>query len=227
MLNLLQISLTTMCNFSCWHCPVTKWRNVKPEFPMSNSELIPFLEKYVDPQEWVVELTGGEPSLYEGIEELMEWLSAKGYYTLVKTNGSGNLPKLPNVKIVSAFHRLEEPPKNYDEYLIIDKVQREEKESYCKERGIPYKVVGYNFENPDGATHGFATFAFVNPDGRNPGCQGCRIEAEIVGDCDVNRITERSFSSRTCCQSCKAAIDAWRFLPEDIKKRRFKQRMRG
>ena len=116
-----------------------KWRNFeRPRFPLNNCELIPFLSRFVNPQEWVIELTGGEPSLYEGIEELMEWLSGNGYRTIVKTNGSGNLPMLPNVKIVAAFHRLNKPPFNYDEYLIVDRIDREQKEAYYKEHGIPF-----------------------------------------------------------------------------------------
>ena len=159
-----------------------------------------------------MELTGGEPSLYEGVEELMEWLSANWYRTIVKTNGTGNLPKLPNVKIVAAFHRLDEPPYNYDEFLIVDKILREEKEAYCKEHGIPYKVIGYDKENPDNASHGFGLCAFVNPAGHQVGCQATPPHERIVKGVDYNRITHRPLVAQRCCPHCKAAIDAFRFL---------------
>lgn len=213
-MHFLQISLTNRCNFSCWHCPMGKWRNsAAPRWPLSNEILIPYLQKYVDPKNWVVELTGGEPSLYDGIEDLMRWLSETGYKTLVKTNGSGDLPHLPNVKIVAAFHRLEQPPKNYDEILIVDKVNREEKEAYCKENNIPYQVIGWNKENPDGATHGFQYCAFINPAGHQVGCCADRPIEDVRADgIDYRRIDKRPLVAMVCCNHCKAAIDCWRFL---------------
>lgn len=217
MINFLQIALTNACNFSCWHCPMGRWRNSeRPRFPLNNSELIPFLKRYVDPKTWVIELTGGEPTLYEGFDELLKWLSDSGYYTLVKTNGSNPIAKYPNVKVCAAFHRLEEPPANFDEYLIVDKIQREEKEQYCKNHNIPYKVIGYNKENPDGAECGFTFVAFINPAGHNCSCPADDPTQFIVGDDDVGRINHREFFYGRCCPRCKAAVDAWRFLPRRI-----------
>jgi hypothetical protein len=220
MINFLQIAITNECNFSCWHCPMGKWRNSeKPKFPLNNGELLPFLERYVDPKKWVIELTGGEPTLYEGFDELLEWMSTHGYYTLVKTNGSNPVKHYDNVKVCAAFHRLEQPPRYFDEYLIVDKIQREEKEAYCKERGIPYKVIGYNKENPDDATCGFTFVAFVNPAGHNLSCPADRPAQLVEGCDDYGRINHREFFYGRCCKTCKAAVDAWRFLPDEIKAR--------
>lgn len=197
-----------------------KWRNSsKPRFPINNGELIPFLERYVDSAKWVVELTGGEPTLYEGFDKLLEWLSTNGYYTLVKTNGSNYVKHYKNVKVCAAFHRLEQPPKNFDEYLIVDKIQRDEKEAYCKEHCIPYKVIGYNKENPDNSECGFTFIAFINPAGHNLSCPA-DIPAQLVEGCeDYGRINHREFFFGRCCNTCKAAVDAWRFLPDEMKSR--------
>lgn len=190
-----------------------KWRNAeKPRWPLDNATLVPWIADNVMAKRWVIELTGGEPSLYPEIDELLHWLSDNGYRTLVKTNGSGNLPHLPNVKLVAAFHRLEEPPKNFDEYLIVDKIQREEKEAYCKEHGIPYKVIGYDKENPDNARHEFELCAFVNPAGHQVGCLAEKPHERVVDGDDYNRISHRPLIPQVCCPHCKAAIDAWRFL---------------
>lgn len=220
MLNFLQISLTNRCNFSCWHCPMKQWRNSEaPRFPLCNRELLPFLERYVKPSEWVIELTGGEPSLYPEIDELLHWLSDTGYKVLVKTNGSGNLPHLPNIKIVAAFHQLGNPPKNFDEYLIVDKIQSEEKVAYCKEQGITYRVIGYNKENPDNARCGFTLISFINPAGHNFSCPA-DVPRQILRDGeDVGRINHTDIITKLCCENCKAAIDAWRFLPDEVKSR--------
>lgn len=212
-MNFLQISLTNKCNLSCWHCPMGQWRNsAAPRWPLCNAELLPWLEKYVQPSQWVVELTGGEPSMYPEINELLHWLSEHGYKTLVKTNGTGNLPHLPNVKLVAAFHRLSDPPKNYDEYLIVDKIDRDAKEAYCNVNDIPYKVIGYDKENPDGARHHFDLCAFVNPAGHQTGCCARRPIERVRGEVDYGRITYRSLVAMKCCARCKAAIDAERFL---------------
>jgi hypothetical protein len=184
---------------------------------LCNGELIPFLERYVKPSEWVIELTGGEPTLYEGFDELLDLLSEKGYYTLVKTNGSNPICNRKNVKICAAFHRLEQPPKYYDEYLIVDKIQSDEKVSYCKAKGIPYKVIGYNKENPDNARCGFTLISFINPAGHNFSCPA-DVPRQIVRDGeDVGRINHTDLTTKLCCGHCKAAIDAWRFLPDEIK----------
>lgn len=212
-MNFLQISLTNRCNFDCPTCPMGKWRNSDaPRWPLCNAELIPWLQKNVISSQWVVELTGGEPSLYPEIDELMEWLSKNGYRTLVKTNGSGNLKHLPNVTIVAAFHRLAEPPRNYDQYLIVDKLQRTEKEEYCIANNIPYKVIGFNKEDPDGFRHGFDLCAYVNPAGHQVGCMARRVVENVKGEKDYNRIPWRPLVAMKCCPRCKAANDAWRFL---------------
>lgn len=220
-LNFLQISLTNRCNFACWHCPMGEWRNsVNPKFPLSNNTLIPFLKNFVNPQEWIIELTGGEPTLYNGLADLCRWLSSNGYYTLIKTNGSNPVGCFRNIKICSAFHRLKEPPKYYDEFLIVDKIESTEKISYCLKHKIPYKVIGYGTENPDNASHKFKYTAYINPAGHNCVCQAVPPIEDVHDDgVDYNRIDHRAFFYGKCCARCKAAIDAWRFLPDEVKSR--------
>lgn len=218
-MNFLQISLTNKCNFSCWHCPMGKWRNsASPRWPLCNEILIPWLEKYVEPNKWLIELTGGEPSLYPEIDELLQWLSDHEYRVLVKTNGSGHMPHLRNVKLVAAFHKLDQPPQNFDEILIVDKINREEKEAYCKKNGITYHVIGYNKEDPDGANHGFKQIAFLNNAGHQVGCAARKVIEDVRSDgIDYRRITHRPLVPMQCCPHCKAAVDAWRFMEEEWK----------
>lgn len=218
MLGFLQISLTNRCNFNCWHCPMAQWRNsAAPRWPLTNGELIPFLRREVAPREWIVELTGGEPSLYEGIDELMEWLHLNGYRVVVKTNGSGNLQHYPDTVIVAAFHRLEAPPANFDQVLIVDKVQRTEKEAWCREHGVPYQVIGFNKEVIDDVTHGFAWTAYINPAGHQVGCCAQKVTEKVVGGVDYNRITHRPLVRQDACKVCKAATDCWRFMKPEWK----------
>lgn len=142
---------------------MANYRNTdNKDFRLTNGRLLPWLDKNISPEEWIVEFTGGEPALYDGIDELVTTLSGKGYRGLVKTNGLLPIVKSSGFKRVAAFHQLDNPPKHFDEILIVDKIQREEKEVYCNEHGWSYKVIGYNDENPDNAFHGFNLCAFVD-----------------------------------------------------------------
>lgn len=140
MSGMFQISLTSKCNYACWHCPMAQYRNTgTPKYALTNKRLIPWLEANLDPSRWVLELTGGEPSLYEGIDELVEWLSTHSYRTIIKTNGSNPIQPANGVIRVAAFHQLDNPPKYFDKILIVDKIDREEKERICQEKrvGLP------------------------------------------------------------------------------------------
>ena len=198
-----------------------KWRNSpSPRFPLNNQELIDFFNRYLDPNVWIVELTGGEPSLYDGFGSLLEWLSNNRYYTLIKTNGSNLIKHYDNVKIVAAFHKLQAPPKCFDEILIVDKIDSVAKKQYCESNGIPYHIIGYNTENPDGAVHGFTNCAYINNAGHETTCKAMPPVERVSADgIDYGRIDRNPFFSGKCCARCKAAIDAWRFLPDEIKSR--------
>jgi hypothetical protein len=85
--------------------------------------------------------------------------------------------------------------------------------------GIPYKVIGYNKENPDDASHGFTYISYINGAGHNCSCpakQPIQKENES-GTYDSGRIVDEDLQKSPCCKTCKAAIDAWRFLPDRVK----------
>lgn len=210
-MNFLQIALTTKCNLECAYCAIANYRNTDDlPFILTPSRIISWLFLNVNANEWVIELTGGEPSLFEGIEELCRWLSDHGYTTLIKTNGLLEIHPYPHIKRVGAFHNLAKPPVYFDEILIINNEERQEKESYCRKMGWEYKVIGYNKENPDGASHKFKKISFVDPHGHNVACPACPILWK--SGYDPYTIEHRRFVKGMCCPQCKAAIDAWRFL---------------
>lgn len=207
-----QIVLTTRCNLACWHCPIAEYRNRdEVQYRLTNERLLPWLSKYINPQEWVIELTGGEPALYEGIEELCQWLSVHNYRVLVKTNGLLPISSYPGVKRVAAFHQLGNPPKYFDEILIVDKIDCEPKATYCKEHGWPYQVIGYNKEHSKDVPHGFSRSLYVDPHGHCVPCPSTPIRWKPGGD-DPYTIENKAPIPGPCCIRCKAAIDAWRFL---------------
>ena len=216
MLNFLQISLTSRCNFSCWHCPMADYRNVgSPEFALRNDRLIPWLQSNVDPNGWVIELTGGEPSLYVGIDELVEWLSKNSYKTVIKTNGSGPIASAPKVIRVAAFHRLNDPPRYFDKILVVDTIDSEEKMRICEENGWEYKLIGLNRNFLPGDVHHFAKCAYMDPHGHPLPCKATKVKYTEWPDRYALEFT--GLKKTLCCKTCKAAVDCWKFLPDSWK----------
>lgn len=217
LLNFLQISLTTRCNLQCVFCPIKDYRNTDNiAYRLTNERLIPWLEKNIDPKRWIIELTGGEPALYNGIAELCNWLSINNYHTLIKTNGLIEIKPYKNIIRVAAFHIYKNPPKFWDRILIVNQLQSDIKEEYCKQNDMPYDIIGldkdtsYNF-----VKHEFDKIAFLDPHGHNVRCPAKPISWKA--DNDPYTIEHMPLKYGKCCKYCKAAIDAWRFMPEEWK----------
>jgi len=203
-MNLLQISLTNRCNMSCDYCPIKPWRNNPAHSNLLTNERLFLLLERLDPQEWAIELTGGEPALYPELDELLSWLQAKGSRGLVKTNGTLFIRKVPSFKIVAAFHNLENPPKCYDEILLIDHtLDFNAKKEWCVANDIKYRVIERDtYSNPTlGASGG--KIMFVNPAGSKSECSAGlqRVPLEDL-----------AMPSRTACLGCKTFRDFIVFL---------------
>ncbi len=50
--------------------------------------ILKWMDKYLNPYEWFLEISGGEPGLYKGINELISTLNSMGYYGIIRTNGT-------------------------------------------------------------------------------------------------------------------------------------------
>lgn len=216
-MNYLQICLTSKCNRNCWHCPMAQYRNTDDkDYHLTNEVLIPWLERNIKPDMWLVELTGGEPTLYDGISELLDWLAEHNYRVHIRTNGIIPIHPRNGLTRIVAFHDLKNPPEVFDQILIIDKIDSAEKIAYCEAHHYPYKVIGKDKENFDGASHKFKYIAMVEPTCHHTRCPACqptpRIEERDGKLVDVTRMEFEQFSVAECCPHCKAAIDAWRFL---------------
>ena len=189
--------------------------NDNPDYILTNERLIPWLEKYVSKDNWIIELTGGEPGLYRGIDELVDWLSNNGYHAIIKTNGSLPIKRATNVLRVAAYHRYYEPPKYFDRILIVDKIDRDEKEDVCKKKGWDYKVIGYNNDPLPGESHGFTYCAYIDPHGHPLPCK--RTAVLYTEWPDLHAMEYVGLRRTKCCPSCKAAIDCWKFIPQEWK----------
>ncbi|MFA6499669.1 MAG: radical SAM protein [Desulfurivibrionaceae bacterium] len=86
------------CNLRCSYCDA-KYTYEEPATPTPLSTLLTEAARYPNA---LIEITGGEPLLQEGIYPLMEALLAAGRTVLLETNGSLSIERVPKevVKIV-------------------------------------------------------------------------------------------------------------------------------
>jgi len=231
--NLLTVSLISSCNRRCYYCPVKKWL-VTPERArerninmITNAALLTYLDKYIDPSEWIIELTGGEPGLYPEIQTLIPKLAARGYLGLVKTNGSLPIPKSDNFQLIVAWHKGTEIPAYYDQILIIQNPADdwERKVRYCADNGIPYQTVQFDrwfekipFDTSRNGLNKMLAVLHINSSGRITPCS----KRSSTNWLDIFTMSPpEPFAELTAvpaCSRCKNVADVEKFLPTDLRK---------
>lgn len=217
-MNLLQIALTTKCNFKCKTCPMAEYRTTEhPKYGITNIRLIPYLYKYIDPNKWFIELTGGEPATYEGLEELLLWLTNHQYRGLIKTNGSLPIGKWGHFPRIAAFHDLNNPPKYYDKVLLIQGLETSKKAQYCREHNIPFEIIGFNKDIIDNVHHNIERVSFINAVGQVLRCPSCKPNPTMGQYGDLTTVDFSKPIDHIACQHCKAIIDFWKFIDDDWK----------
>jgi organic radical activating enzyme len=229
---ILFISLIMACNKSCYYCPTKKWHrevgaNGLPVNTITNEGLLKWLDKYIDPNEWIIELTGGEPGLYKEIDTLIPALNEKGYCGLIKTNGSFPIPKSKNFQLVTAWHAGEDFPQNYDQILIIKnpKDDWKAKVDYCKQNNIHYKTtlfddwyrMGKSFAQGLLRLNKSSECLHINSTGQITPCSKVPIDE----DCNIFNMSPpvplKSLGQQ--CPRCKNINDVEVFLTEELKQK--------
>jgi len=183
-MKLITIWLINKCNFNCYYC--TAKGGLQPldfDYPddsivarNSNKLLIPWLEKYCSPDEWLLEFTGGEPGLYPEIDILIPALESRGYRGVIQTNGSLYIPKSSTFVRTAAWHESSRP-KYYDSMIIIKTGGFMEKIKWCRENGVKFRLTGLNesFRNgppapSDTRNCKITHYAFINAYGQLANC---------------------------------------------------------
>lgn len=248
-MNLLTINIVSSCNKSCYYCPTKRWHNdIDYKFPflndkdtsnlteeqkeqtrkklnaLTNDSLLKWLDSYLGPKEWLIEITGGEPGLYPEVQTLITELNNRNYFGLVKTNGSLPIPKSNNFKIISCWHYESDFPEYFDEVIIIRNPQDDwhKKLEYCKENNIIFHTTLFD--------EWYATGKYINP-------ERCKLN-HIINYCHINSMGQISGCSREIvneernifnmsrpiiknvskeCPKCKNINDVEMFLPDTIK----------
>jgi len=142
-MKLLYLILYSICNQKCIHCPMKGFSFTNT---LTNTALLKWVDKYIDPINSLIEITGGEPALYPEIETLIPELNKRGYKGLIKTNGTLPMPRTNNFKKIGAWHKANKTmPVDRDLILILRNPDDnwQEKEKYCIDNNILYAVFDY------------------------------------------------------------------------------------
>jgi organic radical activating enzyme len=186
---------------------VKQWRN-NPDFPdkIAAEDLMAFLGKELQTGD-VVELTGGEPTLFRNFNMLLDWLKEHGAKIIIRTNGL-NLGEwrmnYDNLVVVLARHDSDEDymGKRKEHLLPCDLVLNGIPENIKqKEQDKPI------FVNDDASplrSHPFNKALFIVPDGKikfMPCCQE-----------DMGTIWNYKPRNYHCCDNCSYMLGAWNLV---------------
>jgi len=154
-MKLFELVLYQSCNYECVDCPMSRWlykpdelfENGKKKNAINNHALLKWIDKYLNPNDWFIDITGGEPGLYPEIKKLIPQLNNRGYKGLIRTNGSQSIPSLPSFPRVATWHKGKEFPEFYDFINILQNRDDDwqAKEQHCKDNNIPYILQSYRY----------------------------------------------------------------------------------
>ena len=118
------------CNLSCPWCDT----NVKMRFQLDLGEL---MDEIARSKVKSVVLTGGEPTLVEGMEKLVAALKAAGYWIAVETNGTNDPEWLKFVDYVACSPKQDFPDRlklaQADEVRVVASRSAAETAAFCRE----------------------------------------------------------------------------------------------
>ncbi|MDR2554163.1 MAG: radical SAM protein [Fibromonadaceae bacterium] len=201
------LSITNRCNKACNYCVVKPWLN-NHDFPdkITATDLISFLEKEFCEGD-VVELTGGEPTLFRELETLLDWLKEHGAKVIIRTNGLNlreRRKKYDNIVVVLAKHDSSDSymseRKTYllPHDLVLDAIPDSIKQ---KEGGKPIFIPSN--ESPY-TSHPFTRSLFISADGKVKAMACCSVDMGTVWDYKLLKYQ--------MCDKCDTMLGAWNLI---------------
>jgi len=201
------LSITNTCNKSCSYCVVKPWLN-NPEYPdkAAAEDFIEFLASEMQAGD-VVELTGGEPTLFANTAKLLDWLKEHGAKIILRTNGAllgGWRKDYPNMVVVLAKHDsdelyMEERRKHLQpQDLVLDGVPERVKQ---KEQDKPIFV---NDETSPLDAHPFNRMFHVTNDGKVRNMSCCKDDMGTIWKFEPREYVR--------CPECPFALGAWNLI---------------
>ena len=240
-MKLLSIYIMQSCNINCYYCPMQRWmypldhkvpygsegdKNnlLLPINRITAKDLLTWTDKYCPPDEWIVQFTGGEPGLHKEIAYLILAYNKRGYYGVINTNGTLYIPKSENFTRVTCWHEsVKEIPPYHDWILLIKNPNDtwKEKEKYCIENNIPYKIVPFDrsFEGKKSNNIGLPKKHYFTEMTRilSMGQIGECYKGQVVKGQDIfNMVPPVTKNMKRDCPCCGNARAVYDFLPEHI-----------
>ena len=92
----IQFTILNKCNYQCVYCPpklnsgstplisIQTYINFFKNLLLDNPEIMQYQKRFVG-------LTGGEPTIYEGIDDLIDFFKENNFYIGLDTNGSAKM----------------------------------------------------------------------------------------------------------------------------------------
>lgn len=205
------LSITNRCNKACDYCVVKPWLN-NPKYPdkVTAEDFIEFLEKEMKPED-VVELTGGEPTLFPKLLDLLKWLKEHGAKVILRTNGAllNNWRVLyTNMIVVLARHDSnEEYWQERKKYLLPHDLAIDGIPEHLKQKE-DNKPVFVNDETSPLEEHPFKRMFHITNDGKVRFMACCKN--------DMGNILDYRLKNYHICPKCPYALGAWN-LANNIK----------
>jgi organic radical activating enzyme len=86
-MNYFLISITNQCNKSCEYCVVKDYiNNAKYPSIITATDVIYFLKEHAKPLD-TVEITGGEPTMFKGLLDVLQFCKTQNLFVILRTNG--------------------------------------------------------------------------------------------------------------------------------------------
>lgn len=107
------------CNLNCSYCDTKYALKANSGTKMTIDEIIEEIKKYNCQN---ITLTGGEPLIHPGVNELIDRLVQNNYYVNIETNGSIDITPYLNRCLITMDYKL--PSSNMERFMRLDNLEK-------------------------------------------------------------------------------------------------------
>jgi organic radical activating enzyme len=203
------MDIINKCNKSCSYCVMAKWRN-NEDYPdtLTYEQITEFIGTYMKDDntfpELYVEITGGEPTLFEDLHDVIEMLTQAGAKILLRTNGI-NLEAwrrdYPNMLVILAKHDESDEYINQRRPFLLQHDIIQTGAGLGKWQSPEAKFFEYCRDNKNqDLQHEFKNIIFLTNGSKCKSCPGDPFDIEYPMRADV---------AHDACPSCPYCLTAW------------------
>jgi hypothetical protein len=193
---------------------------------ITKNALVKWLERHIDPDNHILDITGGEPGLHPEIKTIIPALDEMGYHGIIRTNGTTPIPKSKTFQLITAWHEGCGCPTHYDQVLILTNPNENWKEKIEKKKKneIPYKVslfttdylTGSSFDTSLCKKNKIIECTYMN----NQGLLSCCSSEYPKQKDNIFEMTPPVYMNLVnveVCSKCKSIGDIENYLPDNLR----------